>query len=415
MQEIIDIVKDMASTGQPPLEGCSLFDVGYGKSIERLKKEYIESQFRQGKSGEKFLVGPYGAGKTHFIRQFNEIASSAGCATAEIQLSKAIDITKQLLVYKEIVASLRVPNQKLFGMKGILNGCIDYVREKSPDQEAQNVFLDYWVKGLEDLNFADLRYKRVMIRTVKALIEGNESVGEDGIRWLEGEVTNKNICRTLNETTVTVNEQTLFGHKAIFALCQFIKYCGFSGTIIAYDEAEQTTDVGKKKRDSILSMLRTESDARRQLNNLGASSLFFYAFTPDVIQEMYKYPALQQRMSEPDPKYKFFDGNIHSPIIDLQQPYDNKGASLVFLQKIGERLVNLFFDSYSPNLPIGRDNLLSECYEWAEEIDGQDQSIEKRRSMVKLVCSRLVDFYETHLASVPSQVATAAQMTEDGV
>jgi len=394
MEEFIDVLKHMASTGQPPQEGCSKLGVGYDNALEMLKKEYIEDQFFKGKSAEKFVVGPYGAGKTHFLRQFSEIAGASGCATAEVQLSKAIDITKLLLVYKEIVSCLKVPGQERFGMKPLLRSCIDAVMKKSPNPESSHLLIASWIAGLADTDFAEERYKRVLLLTLQALIDSHDEIIDAGIRWLQGEVDNKSICKILNqETAISKTEQDLFGHKATFCLCQFVKYSGFSGTLIAYDEAEEAVDVGKKKKGQILSMLRTESDAKKHVTNKNASTFFLYAFTPPIIQDMNNYPALQQRIAEPDPKYKFFDGNVHSPLIDLQQPYQEKNASLIFLQKIGERLVTLFYEAYGGTIEKSREDLLRDCYEWADEIDIQDQSIEKRRDMVKLTCSRLIQIY----------------------
>lgn len=395
MEEIIDVLKHMASTGQPPQEGCSKLGVGYDNALGMLTKEYIEDQLPKGKSAEKFVVGPYGAGKTHFLRQFSEMAIASGCAAAEIQLSKAIDITKQLIVYKEVVSCLKVPGQDQFGMKSLLRSCIDAVRRKSPDPNSSHLLIDSWIAGLEDTDFAENKFKRVLLLTLKAFVDSHDEILDAGIRWLEGDVSNKHICKILNqESAITAAEQNLFGHKALFCLCQFIRYSGFNGTLIAYDEAEEAVDVGKKKKGQILSMLRTESDARKHANNKNASAFFMYAFTPPIIQDMNNYPALQQRIAEPDPKHKFFDGNVHSPIIDLQQPYQEKDASLMFLQKIGERLLTLFYEAYGDKIEKSREDLLRECYEWADEIDVRDQSIEKRRDMVKLTCSRLIELYE---------------------
>ncbi len=238
------------------------------------------------------------------------------------------------------------------------------------------------------------------MKTLKALSTDDDDVVERGAMWLEGDVVNKAVCKTLGESPITASEQNRFGRKAIFSLCQFLKAAGFQGTVLSFDEAEQAADVGKKKRDDILSMLRSESDAIQNVR--GASIFLLYAFTPDVIKEMNKYPGLQQRISEPNPKHRFFDGNVHSPIIDLQQPYENeKDTSLLFLHKIGERLVNLFCDAHGDRLSLDSREMLKASYEWADEIDSKDQSIQKRRDMVKLTCSKLLEIYDKDRAAKP--------------
>ncbi len=393
MIDIIDILRQMAPTGQPPTQGCSLFGVGHDEAFEKLIAEFVNVQFPKGYSAEKFVVGPYGSGKTHFLRQFAEMAQSSNCATCEIRLSKDIDLRKQLLVYREIMANLMVPGQKSTGAKALLEACMRNIQRQLPDEDSSGAFLDAWINGLEAVDFADSKFKRVMIKTLKAMCEREEGIVDNGILWLEGDVAHKAVCKSMNESPIPSSEQDRFGRKAIFSICQFIKASNFAGTIIAYDEAEQAADVGKKKRDEILSMLRSEADAIRNIRN--ASVFLLYAFTPDVIQEMYKYPALQQRISEPNPTYRFFDGNVHSPIIDLQQQHDTqKAASLKFLQNIGEKLVNLFFEQYGDRLKMTKEELLRASYEWADEIDAKDQSIQKSRDMIKLICSNLLVLYE---------------------
>lgn len=393
MVDILDMLKQMAPTGQPPTEGCRLFGVGHDEAFKKLKDEFIDGQLSRGYSAEKFVVGPYGSGKTHFLRQFAELAQEAGCATCEIRLSKDIDIRKQLLVYREIVANLLAPEQRTPGVRLLLETCVRNLQRQLPDVESSSSFLDGWISGLDAVDFADARFKRVVIKTLKAMVAQEDAVIDSGILWLEGDVANRTVCKSLNETPITSGEHDRYGRKAIFSICQLVKISGFKGTIIAYDEAEQAANVGKKKRDEILSMLRSEADAITNIRN--ASVFLLYAFTPDVVQEMNKYPALQQRISEPNPKYRFFDGNVHSPIIDLQQPHDReKTSSLLFLQQIGERLVNLFFDAYGGRLNIKREDLLKACYEWADEIDAKDQSIQKRRDMIKLTCSNLLALYD---------------------
>ena len=70
----LDIFEQIAETGHAPKFGCHLFGVGYDDAIERLRQKYLEERFERGKSAEKFVVGTFGSGKTHFLRHLAEIA-----------------------------------------------------------------------------------------------------------------------------------------------------------------------------------------------------------------------------------------------------------------------------------------------------------------------------------------------------
>jgi len=392
--EIIDILQDMASTGQPPSQGCIDLGVGYEDAFQRLEKTYIFGFFGRGKSAEKFIIGPYGSGKTHFLRQTLEIARKNGCATAEVQLSKNIDITKLLIVYKEVAREIAVPGQKRKGIEGLLKAYHDKVRSQDEDPEISDEFVKSAIEALNDIDSEHDGFRRVLIRSLKALLYGEKDVFDAGCQWLAGEIADRSIAKILGVPTISSTEQDGFGRRAMFSLCQFIKSAGYNGTVIGFDEAEQAATPNIKNLNKILSMARSEIDAISRLRN--ASLMIFYAFTPDIIQEMQRYPALQQRLAEPDPNRKFFDGNDYSPQIDLAQPYQVSDIkTLTILEKIGERLVNLLYDNYGKMLLIDRASTIAACNEWADEVHAKEASLKHRRDMVRLTCSRLLHLYHT--------------------
>ena len=91
--DVLALLESLAEKGTPPTDGCTLFGVGYDDAFERLKRTYLERRFSNGGSAEKFVVGPFGSGKTHFLRQFLEIARDMDCVTAEVPLTRSFDIT----------------------------------------------------------------------------------------------------------------------------------------------------------------------------------------------------------------------------------------------------------------------------------------------------------------------------------
>ena len=392
--ELMDIFRDMASTGQPPLKGCVDLGVGYEDAFQRIEKTYMTDYFNRGKSAVKYIVGPYGSGKTHFLRQTLEIARKNGCATSEVQLSRNIDISKILIVYKEVAREIAVPGQKRKGIEGLLKAYHEKVRSQDDDPEISDEFVKSSIEALDDVEFEHDGFRRVLSRSLKALVYGERDVFDAGCQWLAGEIADRDVAKVLKISTIPTAEQDGFGRRAMFSLCQFIKSAGYTGTVIGFDEAEQAANVPAKQLNKILSLARSEIDAITKLQN--AASLVLYAFTPDVIQEMQRYPALQQRLADPDPTFRFFDGNDNSPQIDLAQPFqafDSK--SLIMLQKIGERLVNLLFDSYEEIQVIDRSQVIAASQDWADEVDARNASIGNRRDMVRLTCSRLLHLYQT--------------------
>ncbi len=145
-------------------------------------------------------------------------------------------------------------------------------------------------------------------------------------------------------------------------------------------------------------MFRQEMVAITDVKN--ASIFAIYALTPDVIQEMRTYPALQGRVSDPDPSRGFFEGSTYAPQIDLSKPYTGAEESLQNLRAIGKRLVGLFYSEYGDKVRTPHEIILKDSKSWAEEIARGTASISNRRDMVKLCCSRLIDIYRTEFEKV---------------
>ena len=78
-KNVVGILERVAENGHAPKAGCHLFGVGYEDAFARLRKTYFVDRFQNGGSAEKFVVGPFGSGKTHFLRELLEIAVSEDC------------------------------------------------------------------------------------------------------------------------------------------------------------------------------------------------------------------------------------------------------------------------------------------------------------------------------------------------
>ena len=67
--DLIGMVERIAEQGTAPEVGCSLFGTGYDLAFEKLEQIYLNRAFERGRSSEKYVVGAYGSGKTHFLRK----------------------------------------------------------------------------------------------------------------------------------------------------------------------------------------------------------------------------------------------------------------------------------------------------------------------------------------------------------
>lgn len=405
--DVLEMFERMAMTGTAPRNGCSLFGVGYDDAFRRLKNTYIINGFERGSSAEKFVVGPFGSGKTHFLRQLIEIAEELNCVTAEVQLNKAVDFTQSLIVYKEFAREIRTPDNEP-GIRSLIDGCIQNVKAKCEDPSLEDIVLNAWISGIDKTDFKLDSFKRMVKRALLAFQEGNEELLESICQWLSGEVDNKALCKELDIQPVPKSEQNLFARRATLSLYQLVRHAGFRGTVVCYDEAEQGLTVDKKKTEKILSMLMAEISATADLYK--GSALIIYALTPDLVEKMETFAALQQRISNAD-GLSFFEGNTYASLIKLT----NQEDPLLELQTIGSKLVDVFYDELGANLRVSKEEILNHINNKAKEIVESNISVSNRREMVKTTCTTLMLMYHDQFSEIAASAYQFPAAEEDEV
>ena len=387
--DLIKAFERMAQYGTAPEDGCSRFGVGYENAFERLKARYLIGQFSRGDSSEKFVVGPYGAGKTHFLRQLMEIGRAMDCVTSEVMLNKNVDFTRNLDVYRRVAAAVRCPESDQRGIPSLFRQAYARVQAKAGDDpNARRMILEGWVRALTDSDFNLASFARVARRALDALSEGADTEFEAACRWLEGNADDKAVARAVGESPVGKSESNSFGRDALFSLFQLIKRAGYRGTILGFDEAEQGLWADRQKTQRMLSQLQADINAIADLKD--GSALVVFAVTPDLIARMEEFAALQQRVADAAPGQGFFDGNDLAAKIDLTTDRD----PIKDLRAIGRRLVDLYFaevlkEGSSPKLEAVR----GKATQLADAVAATEASTSSRRTMARQVCTMLLNDY----------------------
>ena len=405
--DVIGMIEQMAEHGHAPTDGCALFGVGYDDAFDRLKRKYLEARFGRGGSAEKFVIGPFGSGKTHFLRQLMELAREMGCVTAEVALNKDLDFTKSLIVYREVTREIRAPEREDRGIQALFLAGLDRVRQQA---RGNTVLADQlagrWVAGLDNADFELEAFGRLARQGIEAHLRGDEATFLAACRWLEGEVTDRVLARELSLAPIAKAAENLHGRRALLSLFQFVRRAGFRGTVVTFDEAEQGLGVDQRRMDRILSMLQSHINALADLKQ--GSALVVYAFTPDLVEQIERFAALQQRVEDPGHGQGFFDGNTLAPRIDLTR----RGDSTKELQTIGHRLVDLLFDHANLDGMVEREHVYATVDELATEIALEDVSSSSRRMMVKRTCAILM---RVHDEGIIEPVTMPDRMDEDEV
>lgn len=401
--DVIAMLDRMAQYGTAPREGCSLFGVGYEDAFARLRRTYLEGRFARGGSDEKFVVGPFGSGKTHFLRQLMELARDLDCATAEVGLNKDLDFTRNLVVYSQVAQAIRPPRATSGGIRALLLASLERVRAGAGENPAlAGALLDGWLAGLDTAPFELEGFGRMVRRGIEAHLLGDDATFVAVCRWLGGELADRPLAKSLGVAPAGASVEGIYGRRALLSLFQFVRLAGFRGTVVAFDEAEQGLEVDNKKRDRIYSMLQSQINALADLEN--GSALIVYALTTDLVEKMERFAALQQRVADPGPGQGFFDGNTRAVRIPLMQ----RGDPLAELRQIGHRLVDLLYDHVGTSLTVGRNAVVERVDALAEEIVADDVTSASRRTMVKRTSALLIRVYEDGVLGDSTTAAAGA-------
>lgn len=385
------ILRNIAERGTAPDEGCARFGVGYDDAFSRLRKEYLEEVFEDGGASCKVVVGEYGSGKTHFLRHFSEFARSEGCVTAFVKLNANVVFTENLTVYRQVAKALEFPNASDRGVGALLWKISDRL-DGSYDGPALRVHrLAAWVNDDDeriDLGFENQTFARVAKRTLRAMRDGDVDIRSAGIRWLEGNVTEAPLAKQLSIGAVRSGEAMLYGREALLSLFQLIHLGGFPGTVVCFDEAEQSINLNKSKKERILLNLRATADA---LADSRGSALVFFAITPEVEESVRTYPALQGVLQDPAPGRSFWEGrgNIRASKIDMNYRDD----PVLELERIGLGLVAMLYNEKG-ELASSREDVEAMVRRVAEDIVSTEPRSSARRTMAKRAAFMLMELYD---------------------
>lgn len=398
--EMLDIFEQIAETGHAPKYGCHLFGVGYDDALLRLRQKYLQDRFKRGKSAEKFVVGTFGSGKTHFLRHLAEIAREMNCITSEVAFNRDIDPSQSLVVYQEVARQVQPPKMETTGIQTLLQACLDQVAERAQAQGPKAEMLQRaWVETVDAPGISLAAFGKVARKGLEALLNGHTSALDQACRWLEGEVSDRSLAAKLGVTVIPRAEHNLTGRRALLSLMQLIKRASFQGTVIGFDEADQGLSmVDRRKMQRILSMFQSGINALQDLD--GGAGLVLYAVTPQIVEQMDGYQALQQRIADPGSGQGFFDGNTLAPKIDLTSYRKRPEEEL---QEIAAKLVDLFFSKINGAKPEWRKKARAEALAFAHQTAENDATSTSRRTVAKHVCASLLNLIENGTGSSDQQ------------
>lgn len=286
------------------------------------------------------LEGPYGAGKTHALRDLQLSLSQSGFVVSTITLEPGVNHLRPDILYYHIMHHLRIQG-KPASFEDIFGLWLDNLRNAPSKQVAANEIkwvTDEMARHHEVFAFGFTQYIRA------ALISDTHQTDCIG-GWLKGDSSISPALQKQLGLKGSVDRLKAFDFlKAFTKLLQLI---GYNGLVIAIDEMDVLPRLRSDQREKAYATLRQLIDEQMQ-GAFGALGLVFSA-TPEVYKDqdcgIPSYSPLAQRLG------------LENTGTYLKEPFVSlKNTSLETLYQLSNHLVNTYFLAYgSVTIPSSKD------------------------------------------------------------
>jgi len=296
-----DTIISALRAGVVPRIGLQHIQVGRQREIGALLQD-IE-RIGSGGSSIRFVIGPYGAGKTFFLFLVRQIALQRKLAVCQADLApdRRIHATggQARGLYAELVRSLATRTAPDGGaLKNILESYIQKTAERAASSGGA---IEAAIKeGLGDLRemVGGYDFATVVAAYARGYEEGNDDLQNAALRWLRGEYSTKTEARADLGVRTIIDDAAFY--DGLRLLARFTRLAGFGGLLVCLDELVNLYKLqhSQARNQNYEQILRILNDV---LQGTTEGIGFILGGTPDTLLDtrrgLYSYEALQSRLA----------------------------------------------------------------------------------------------------------------------
>lgn len=296
-----DTIISALRAGVVPRIGLQHIQVGRQREIEALLQD-IE-RIGSGGSSIRFVIGPYGAGKTFFLFLVRQIALQRKLAVCQADLApdRRIHATggQARGLYAELVRSLAT---RTAPDGGALRNILESYIQKTAERAAGNgSAIEVAIKeGLGDLRemVGGYDFATVVAAYARGYEEGNDDLQNAALRWLRGEYSTKTEARADLGVRTIIDDAAFY--DGLRLLARFTRLAGFGGLLVCLDELVNLYKLqhSQARNQNYEQILRILNDV---LQGTTEGIGFILGGTPDTLLDtrrgLYSYEALQSRLA----------------------------------------------------------------------------------------------------------------------
>lgn len=314
------------------------YSVGIDSWIGRLASTYFQRLARTD-AHFKLVIAPYGGGKTHFLMALGSHALKEGYAVAYIGCTQGVDFDNPVELYRAFMKSLQLPDEDRPGTTRLLGRIISHKMEQIHEAGAPepDEAFEMWLKSVARDDHPESAFGRVMAEALMGENDPARSVaGDAALRWLRGELDTltKDEMAALRLAKVPNKARNELGRNLFLSMLRFVRESGVNGTVVLFDEVETMFTARGKALQRVLSAMRVIMDVPGTVPG-GVPLLGIFSAVPDVLEQLPKYKALEQRVAVKGAPFE--EGNDYAMMLHLERVERQEEL----LRSIGRRLIDL--------------------------------------------------------------------------
>ena len=297
--------------GIPPHEGVGEYSAGNDLFLDQIRKRHLRATAAM-RGKIRFVSGPWGTGKSHFLAQLRETAfdanylvSSVGLSADEAPFNRFEEVFYRIVkeisspdMHRTSAVTLDAPLGEVFRRQ--LFGPTSVISSTAIDHETY----DKACQALMSNGEIDIDFRRLVCRYWETYLpeSGDAAMLEDRrgriLQWFSGEGT---IGTYRKEFGVQKLVNRSNARLLLRCLGRYAIHAGFTGIVVLLDEAEMSYSVMRKS-----DLKKAHNNLLHLINSIEETPGLFlvYATTPDFyIDEKHGiqiYGALAQRVGRPE-------------------------------------------------------------------------------------------------------------------
>jgi len=316
------ILQSLAA-GVVPKIGLHLIQVGRKRELEALIANLMAIE--DGGAAFRFVVGPFGSGKTFFLNLVRTVAIERKFVVlqADITLERRLHSTggHARALYTELIQNMSTKAKPEGGaMPGLVERFISDIHREmgaSSDAAALEKEIGKRLQPLLDMTHGS-NFVRVLARYVEGFASRNDTLTNAAVRWLRAEYTTKTEARGDLGVRDIVEDAHLFDMLKLWA--SFIRIVGYKGLFVNIDEmvvlSERLNNAASRDKNYEVILQMLNACLQGNVCGLGCCLAGTDSFLSDRRRGLFSYEALATRLAD-NPFATAGAADMKGPVIKL--------------------------------------------------------------------------------------------------